>query len=253
MTVLFSFNACGSDDDNSGKPDDNKTSKKITKIRTTTKDEYKDEIIDIFKYSKDGELINWEHQILENGVNNTNDSDYCNLSVTSRDKDKIVVKGISEGDNVIETYTLNKDGLVTLIEQANQDEPEENYRWNFQYSNGYLIHLLFTENDGTSYLQEFSYSNGNMIKVVDEDSDFINFSYLDDLNKGQIFNNHLSDDNFYLKFWQFLGIQGKASSNLVKSYNDSESRKETFVYTFDNDGYVTRAESELHVYEYTYE
>ena len=240
--------SCG-DDDNLK----NGTSgKKVTQMRVT-KEGYEGEIYTL-QYSNNS-LVNW---IFDEG------GDYCNVQCVSKTDKMIKFQGsLDMSTNTTVTFMLNNNGLATSMLIEDLDSPGNDFLINFEYSNGYLTSMT------TEYATyTFKYGNGNLIECKHKDSEgsetTYSYTYTNIPNKANMFDFYFIEDiGGWLECWQFLGVMGTPSKNLVKQCtaigryeNGGEyTYTETFTHTLDNEGYVTmtRKDDDDGYYYYTVE
>ncbi len=240
-TIFLSFTACSNDDDsiNGG---NGQSGKRVAKIVN----EYDDFIrTEIFSYSN-GKLSHYTAKY-------DNKTGYENNQTITYSGNTVVLKGLFDGSDCVQTYTLNNSGLATSCKIVNKNSGSEK-DYIFQYSDGYLIGMSFaysSKDYNSSEIYIFNYSNGNMTKLTHKDNyetRTYSFTYYNDLNKGNIMNEFMSDDLFAHRAAFYAGILGKATKNLPKSNGQYD-----VVYYLDNDGYVKTATDVEYKYTYTYE
>ncbi len=259
-TMFIGFNACSSDDkDDEGKvePKD----KKVTKIVSEYKDDLQTESLE---YSN-GKLVKYRI------VDNVSSKDKVNLSI-NYESNVVTMKGILNERNSVLTYTLSN-GLATSCKITYSGEKlTENCT--FQYSNGYLEEIFYTNSEGEEIYDEeiykFIYSNGNISELAystnwsaewEKDKESEIYTYSDELNKGGVLSPFV--ESILSSLWQkgayHAGILGKPTKNLAissiyKAEPKANGKKSTCVYSFDNEDYVKTATlSDGEKFTYTFE
>lgn len=249
-TMFLSFNACSDDDDDN--PNNRNKSKKITKIVNVYGMNDDDIWTDIFLYSK-GKMSKYTAQYRGEFL------EFDNSLTITYSGNTVIMDGILDGRDCVQTYTLNDKGLAISCKISPKDKSYEEKNYIFQYFDGYLIGLFCT---GSGYTEAFTFtcSNGNIVNATELHSNektTYTFTYSDNENKGGIMSPILSGLLFNHKAAYYMGILGKATKNLAVSCSEKTRLSlydYTCVYSLDNDGYVTTAISSLNgKFTYTFE
>jgi len=228
-TMFFGFSACSDDDGNDNNNNNSgDNSKKVTKVVN----EYSNGIrTETFSYSS-GKLSKYTAKYNSN-------TGYENNQTIIYKENTVLLKGLFDGNDCEQTYTLNSDGLAISCKLVDNDENWVG-NYTFQYSDGYLTHISYLDDDPDyNMIWTFTYSNGNMTKATWRDkwdNDSYTFTYTNNLNKANILNEFIGDDMFVHRAAFYAGILGKATKNLPKSNGQAN-----VVYSLDNDGYVITA------------
>ncbi|EOA55174.1 hypothetical protein HMPREF1214_03958 [Bacteroides sp. HPS0048] len=258
MTILMvvlavNFTACGNDDDDTSSG----ASKRITQIKST----YDSGSYTITMNYKDNKLSKYVW------IYDDSHNDYeVNQSITYAN-DKVIIVGIVDGHECEQTYTLNSKGYAASC--SIPDIEGRKVEITFEYTEtGYLSKAIEITQWGTetsTNTYTFKYQNNNMIEARESDiSGYIyTITYGNQTNKAGIANYAIEDILFDYQTAYYAGLLGKPCASLPESYKQMESYNShliesgDFIYSVDNDGYVTqstmstsRGDHEVKTYSY---
>ena len=239
-TIIFTFGlfSCGEDvlEDSSSTPT-NSNSKRITHINS--EDYYNIS----FEYSGD-KLSSYVWKYV--------DSEYYefNQEITWSGN-KVIIKGEANSHDYVQTYTLNDDGYA--ISCTAQEVDGTTVEAAFEYSEaGYLTKAIIIEESdygNWSNTCTFTYSEDGDILRVEESSlsgHIFAQEYGNTENKSKIMDYAMSQllNEYQAAF--YCGILGKPCTHLPSSskqkeiYESDWSHTDNFIYTLDEDGYVSK-------------
>lgn len=239
-TIIFTFGlfSCGEDvlEDSSSTPT-NSNSKRITHINS--EDYYNIS----FEYSGD-KLSSYVWKYV--------DSEYYefNQEITWSGN-KVIIKGEANSHDYVQTYTLNEDGYA--ISCTAQEVDGTTVEAAFEYSEaGYLTKAIIIEESdygNWSNTCTFTYSeDGDILRV--EESSLSGYIFAQEYgnteNKSKIMDYAMSQllNEYQAAF--YCGILGKPCTHLPSSskqkeiYESDWSHTDNFIYTLDEDGYVSK-------------
>lgn len=239
-TIIFTFGlfSCGEDvlEDSSSTPTDS-NSKRITHINS--EDYYNIS----FEYSGD-KLSSYVWKYV--------DSEYYefNQEITWSGN-KVIIKGEANSHDYVQTYTLNEDGYA--ISCTAQEVDGTTVEAAFEYSEaGYLTKAIIIEESdygNWSNTCTFTYSeDGDILRV--EESSLSGYIFAQEYgnteNKSKIMDYAMSQllNEYQAAF--YCGILGKPCTHLPSSskqkeiYESDWSHTDNFIYTLDEDGYVSK-------------
>lgn len=239
-TLIFTFGlfSCGEDvlEDSSSTPTDS-NSKRITHINS--EDYYNIS----FEYSGD-KLSSYVWKYV--------DSEYYefNQEITWSGN-KVIIKGEANSHDYVQTYTLNEDGYA--ISCTAQEVDGTTVEAAFEYSEaGYLTKAIIIEESdygNWSNTCTFTYSeDGDILRV--EESSLSGYIFAQEYgnteNKSKIMDYAMSQllNEYQAAF--YCGILGKPCTHLPSSskqkeiYESDWSHTDNFIYTLDEDGYVSK-------------
>lgn len=239
-TLIFTFGlfSCGEDvlEDSSSTPTDS-NSKRITHINS--EDYYNIS----FEYSGD-KLSSYVWKYV--------DSKYYefNQEITWSGN-KVIIKGEANSHDYVQTYTLNEDGYA--ISCTAQEVDGTTVEAAFEYSEaGYLTKAIIIEESdygNWSNTCTFTYSeDGDILRV--EESSLSGYIFAQEYgnteNKSKIMDYAMSQllNEYQAAF--YCGILGKPCTHLPSSskqkeiYESDWSHTDNFIYTLDEDGYVSK-------------
>ena len=239
-TIIFTFGlfSCGEDvlEDSSSTPT-NSNSKRITHINS--EDYYNIS----FEYSGD-KLSSYVWKYV--------DSEYYefNQEITWSGN-KVIIKGEANSHDYVQTYTLNEDGYA--ISCTAQEVDGTTVEAAFEYSEaGYLTKAIIIEESdygNWSNTCTFTYSEDGDILRVEESSlsgHIFAQEYGNTENKSKIMDYAMSQLLFDYQAAFYYGILGKPCTHLPSSskqkeiYESDWSHTDNFIYTLDEDGYVSK-------------
>lgn len=239
-TLIFTFGlfSCGEDvlEDSSSTPT-NSNSKRITHINS--EDYYNIS----FEYSGD-KLSSYVWKYV--------DSEYYefNQEITWSGN-KVIIKGEANSHDYVQTYTLNKDGYA--ISCTAQEVDGTTVEAAFEYSEaGYLTKAIIIEESdygNWSNTCTFTYSeDGDILRV--EESSLSGYIFAQEYgnteNKSKIMDYAMSQLLHEYQAAFYCGILGKPCTHLPSSskqkeiYESDWSHTDNFIYTLDEDGYVSK-------------
>lgn len=239
-TIIFTFGlfSCGEDvlEDSSSTPTDS-NNKRITHINS--EDYYNIS----FEYSGD-KLSSYVWKYV--------DSEYYefNQEITWSGN-KVIIKGEANSHDYVQTYTLNEDGYA--ISCTAQEVDGTTVEAAFEYSEaGYLTKAIIIEESdygNWSNTCTFTYSeDGDILRV--EESSLSGYIFAQEYgnteNKSKIMDYAMSQllNEYQAAF--YCGILGKPCTHLPSSskqkeiYESDWSHTDNFIYTLDEDGYVSK-------------
>lgn len=241
-TLIFTFGlfSCGEDvleDSPSTSTPTNSNSKRITHINS--EDYYNIS----FEYSGD-KLSSYVWKYV--------DSEYYefNQEITWSGN-KVIIKGEANSHDYVQTYTLNEDGYA--ISCTAQEVDGTTVEAAFEYSEaGYLTKAIIIEESdygNWSNTCTFTYSeDGDILRV--EESSLSGYIFAQEYgnteNKSKIMDYAMSQllNEYQAAF--YCGILGKPCTHLPSSskqkeiYESDWSHTDNFIYTLDEDGYVSK-------------
>lgn len=239
-TLIFTFGlfSCGEDvlEDSSSTPTDS-NSKRITHINS--EDYYNIS----FEYSGD-KLSSYVWKYV--------DSEYYefNQEITWSGN-KVIIKGEANSHDYVQTYTLNEDGYA--ISCTAQEVDGTTVEAAFEYSEaGYLTKAIIIEESdygNWSNTCTFTYSeDGDILRV--EESSLSGYIFAQEYgnteNKSKIMDYAMSQLLHEYQAAFYCGILGKPCTHLPSSskqkeiYESDWSHTDNFIYTLDEDGYVSK-------------
>lgn len=239
-TIIFTFGlfSCGEDIlENSPSTPTNSNSKRITHINS--EDYYNIS----FEYSGD-KLSSYVWKYV--------DSEYYefNQEITWGGN-KVIIKGEADSHDYVQTYTLNEDGYA--ISCTAQEIDGKTIEAAFEYSGaGYLTKAIIIEESdygNWSNTCTFTYSEDGDILRVEESSlsgHIFAQEYGNTENKSKIMDYAMSQLLFDYQAAFYYGILGKPCTHLPSSskqkeiYESDWSHTDNFIYTLDEDGYVSK-------------
>ena len=239
-TIIFTFGlfSCGEDvlEDSSSTPTDS-NSKRITHINS--EDYYNIS----FEYSGD-KLSSYVWKYV--------DSEYYefNQEITWSGN-KVIIKGEANSHDYVQTYTLNDDGYA--ISCTAQEVDGTTVEAAFEYSEaGYLTKAIIIEESdygNWSNTCTFTYSeDGDILRVEENSLSGYIFAqeYGNTENKSKIMDYAMSQLLHEYQAAFYCGILGKPCTHLPSSskqkeiYESDWSHTDNFIYTLDEDGYVSK-------------
>lgn len=226
-TMFVSFNACSSDDDDNN--DDSQSGKRLSKVVKYDSDNNIDDSFS-FRYS-DGKLSN----IIFEGE----DADKP-IAITYSDKNVSITGEINQ------TLQLNNAGFA---ESGTFKVDKSPYRFNCEYSNGYLTKVTYPDSDDNTRIEIKYDNNGNIstaCRYSDNEVKEYKFTLSNYTAKGKnmfVLGDLFGRDEELDLFWPayYAGFLGKDYSMLlskVEYKGESDYEIIEFDYTFDKDGYV---------------
>ena len=239
-TIIFTFGlfSCGEDIlENSPSTPTNSNSKRITHINS--EDYYNIS----FEYSGD-KLSSYVWKYV--------DSEYYefNQEITWGGN-KVIIKGEADSHDYVQTYTLNEDGYAISCTALEIDG--KTIEAAFEYSGaGYLTKAIIIEESdygNWSNTCTFTYSEDGDILRVEESSlsgHIFAQEYGNTENKSKIMDYAMSQLLFDYQAAFYYGILGKPCTHLPSSskqkeiYESDWSHTDNFIYTLDEDGYVSK-------------
>lgn len=243
-TLIFTFGlfSCGEDvleDSPSTSTPTNSNSKRITHINS--EDYYNIS----FEYSGD-KLSSYVWKYVDSGYD-----DYEFNQVITQDGNKVIIKGEADSHDYVQTYTLNEDGYA--ISCTAQEIDGKTIEAAFEYSEaGYLTKAIIIEESdygNWSNTCTFTYSeDGDILRV--EESSLSGYIFAQEYgnteNKSKIMDYAMSQllNEYQAAF--YCGILGKPCTHLPSSskqkeiYESDWSHTDNFIYTLDEDGYVSK-------------
>lgn len=239
-TLIFTFGlfSCGEDVlENSPSTPTNSNSKRITHINS--EDYYNIS----FEYSGD-KLSSYVWKYV--------DSEYYefNQEITWSGN-KVIIKGEANSHDYVQTYTLNEDGYA--ISCTAQEVDGTTVEAAFEYSEaGYLTKAIIIEESdygNWSNTCTFTYSeDGDILRV--EESSLSGYIFAQEYgnteNKSKIMDYAMSQLLHEYQAAFYCGILGKPCTHLPSSskqkeiYESDWSHTDNFIYTLDEDGYVSK-------------
>ncbi len=243
-TLIFTFGlfSCGEDvleDSPSTSTPTNSNSKRITHINS--EDYYNIS----FEYSGD-KLSSYVWKYVDSGYD-----DYEFNQVITQDGNKVIIKGEADSHDYVQTYTLNEDGYA--ISCTAQEIDGKTIEAAFEYSGaGYLTKAIIIEESdygNWSNTCTFTYSEDGDILRVEESSlsgHIFAQEYGNTENKSKIMDYAMSQLLFDYQAAFYYGILGKPCTHLPSSskqkeiYESDWSHTDNFIYTLDEDGYVSK-------------
>lgn len=257
-TIIFTFGlfSCGEDIlENSPSTPTNSNSKRITHINS--EDYYNIS----FEYSGD-KLSSYVWKYV--------DSEYYefNQEITWGGN-KVIIKGEANSHDYVQTYTLNEDGYA--ISCTAQEVDGTTVEAAFEYSEaGYLTKAIIIEESdygNWSNTCTFTYSeDGDILRVEENSLSGYIFAqeYGNTENKSKIMDYAMSQLLHEYQAAFYCGILGKPCTHLPSSskqkeiYESDWSHTDNFIYTLDEDGYVSKTiaasssgDSEILTYTYS--
>lgn len=261
-TLIFTFGlfSCGEDvleDSPSTSTPTNSDSKRIKHINS--EDYYNIS----FEYSGD-KLSSYVWKYVDSGYD-----DYEFNQVITQDGNKVIIKGEADSHDYVQTYTLNEDGYA--ISCTAQEIDGKTIEAAFEYSEaGYLTKAIIIEESdygNSSNTCTFTYSeNGDILRAAESSLSGYIFTqeYGSTENKSKIMDYAMSQLLFDYQAAFYYGILGKActhlpsSSKQTETYDSGWSHTDNFIYTLDEDGYVSKTiaasssgDSEILTYTYS--
>ena len=239
-TIIFTFGlfSCGEDIlENSPSTPTNSNSKRITHINS--EDYYNIS----FEYSGD-KLSSYVWKYV--------DSEYYefNQEITWGGN-KVIIKGEADSHDYVQTYTLNEDGYA--ISCTAQEIDGKTIEAAFEYSGaGYLTKAIIIEESdygNWSNTCTFTYSeDGDILRVEENSLSGYIFAqeYGNTENKSKIMDYAMSQLLHEYQAAFYCGILGKPCTHLPSSskqkeiYESDWSHTDNFIYTLDEDGYVSK-------------
>lgn len=239
-TIIFTFGlfSCGEDIlENSPSTPTNSNSKRITHINS--EDYYNIS----FEYSGD-KLSSYVWKYV--------DSEYYefNQEITWGGN-KVIIKGEANSHDYVQTYTLNEDGYA--ISCTAQEVDGTTVEAAFEYSEaGYLTKAIIIEESdygNWSNTCTFTYSeDGDILRVEENSLSGYIFAqeYGNTENKSKIMDYAMSQLLHEYQAAFYCGILGKPCTHLPSSskqkeiYESDWSHTDNFIYTLDEDGYVSK-------------
>lgn len=221
----LSFNACSSDDD----LDNGTNGKRISKVVKSDSD---NNIYDSFSFR-------YTNGKLSNIIFEGEDADEP-IVITYSDKKVSIVGEINQ------TLQLNN---ASFAESGNTPLDNSPYRFNCEYSNGYLTKVTYPDSDNNTRIEIKYDNNGNILTACqysDNEVTEYKFTPSSHLAKGKnyfLLGDLFGRDETMDLFWPayYAGFWGKDSPNLVSKVEcigKYDSYTIEFDYTFDKDDYV---------------
>lgn len=214
-------------------------------------------------------LLTYANGKLSNYIWKYNDGDYeFNQRIDYSGK-KIIMSGIVDGKDCVQTYTLNGEGYATSC--SIPDYEGKAIDISFEYSEeGYLVKAieiikLPTETRSNTY--SFTYSKDGDItqgKESDTSGHIYTQTYVSRINKSGIMDYAMSQLLFNYQTAFYCGLLGKPCKHLPSSCKQTEvyemgwSKTYEFIHEQDNNGYVTKtvisdSDGDSEVLTYTYD
>lgn len=165
---------------------------------------------------------------------------------------KVIIKGEANSHDYVQTYTLNEDGYA--ISCTAQEVDGTTVEAAFEYSeSGYLTKAIIIEDsdygNNSSNTCTFTYSeNGDILRATESSLSGYIFTqeYGSTENKSKIMDYAMSQLLFDYQAAFYYGILGKPCTHLPSSskqkeiYESDWSHTDNFIYTLDEDGYVSK-------------
>lgn len=173
----------------------------------------------VLTYNSENLVTKVERELLYNGqVESTKEYD-----VTYSDKQVTVTRKRRSSEILLQyTFTIGNNGFAESYTCKDIGNGIIREVVNFGYdSDGHVTKITFKEPEDKPWGGTFTWQDGNITEKQGDDGDKINYTYTDVSNvAGHFFTASIRGvDDLYIVEFYYMGLLGKSTAKLVKSYN----------------------------------